>query len=105
MASNARLDGSVPQPPAGVLDEARTSGRNIVTWQPAPGVRVAAVVIPWSHGTVLVGRSLKDVEDRQSTLIQIVGFGWLAGLIALAVVSLAGAYLTTREHGPASARG
>ena len=58
-----------------------------MTWQPRPGVRVATVSVPWSGGTVTAGRSLRLVEEREDTLLQLVAVGWLVTVAALAVVS------------------
>jgi hypothetical protein len=86
LATNGQLDGAAPVLPRGVLDSARSSGRDIVTWQPRSGVRVATVTIPWTGGTVTAGRSLRLVEEREDTLLVLVAAGWLATVAALAVV-------------------
>jgi hypothetical protein len=99
LASNARLGGTVPVPPAGVLTAAVRSGMNKVTWEPQAGVRVAAVIVPWHRGTILVGRSLAATEERESSLQQIVICGWLLGLLALALSSALAVRLLT---GPGS---
>lgn len=88
LATDGTLDGQSPEVPPGVLDSARTSGRNAVTWQPRDGVRIATVTVPWSGGTVLAGRSLRLVEDEASRLELVVGAGWLATVAALAVAAL-----------------
>lgn len=85
LATGGQLDGQPPVVPAGVLAGARATGRDAVTWQPRPGVRVATVSVPWSGGTVLAGRSLRLVEDRAAMLELLVGAGWLATIAALAV--------------------
>jgi hypothetical protein len=91
LASNARLDGDLPTPPAGVLRAAVASGRNTVTWQPRAGVRIATVSVPWSGGTVLAGRSLRVVEEREDHALQIATAAWLAGMAALVVAALVAA--------------
>ncbi len=83
--------------PVGVLESARSSGRNAVTWQPRPGVRVATVTVPWGGGTVLAGRSLRLVEEEASNLELVVGVAWLAILAALAVAALIVARLWPRS--------
>ena len=60
LATDGQLDGQDPFA-AGVLEHARVSSPNIVTWQPRPGLRVATVTVPWQGGTVLAGRSLREV--------------------------------------------
>jgi hypothetical protein len=85
LASTARLDGEPTKPPQGSLDAA-TEHQNVVTWQPRPGVRMAAVVTTWSSpqgsGTVVATRSLDLAEQRVSQLMLLVAAGWLAGLAA-----------------------
>ena len=87
LATDGTLDGQPPAVPAGVLASARATGRDAVTWQPRPGVRIATVTVPWNGGTVLAGRSLRLVEERADSLEMIVGSGWLATLVALAVAA------------------
>src|SRR5205814_1415818 len=53
--------------PKGVLEYARKHGQDALTWQPLPEVRIAAVVVHYSgknSGFILVGRSLREVEER-----------------------------------------
>src|SRR5207248_6289942 len=64
VASSATLHGDSPPFPASVLQNAR--GQDRVTWQPEAGVRSAVVVQPWRDGYVVVGRSLRLVEERES---------------------------------------
>jgi hypothetical protein len=104
LGSTARLHGSIPAPPVGALDAARRSGRNIVTWQPDSGVRVAAVIVPWRGGTVLVGRSLGPVEDRETNLEELMAAGWLGGCAFLAVAALLAARLWPTSPIPDRAR-
>ncbi|HEY4945300.1 MAG TPA: hypothetical protein VIH94_04030 [Candidatus Limnocylindrales bacterium] len=101
LATDGTLDGQPPDVPAGVLDSARSSGRNAVTWQPRVGVRIATVTVPWSGGSVLAGRSLRLVEQEASNLELVVGAAWLAILAALAVASLVVAHLWPRSAVPA----
>ncbi len=87
LATDGTLDGRPPDVPAGVWAETRSSGRDAVTWQPRPGIRIATVGVAWSGGTVLAGRSLRQVEEHVATLGLIVGGGWLITLVALAVAA------------------
>lgn len=101
LATDGVLDGQPPEVPAGVLASARATGQDRVTWQPRPGVRIATVTVPWSGGTVLAGRSLRLVEDDAAEVELIVGAGWLATLVALAVAALIVAHLWPRSATPA----
>jgi hypothetical protein len=105
IASTATLDGSTPVPPPGVLESAKTDGIDVVTWQPRAGVRQAIVVVPYrsgsGDGTVLVGRSLTEVEHRESELVLMAGLALLFALGASAVGALIGAWIWGRSAGPA----
>ena len=93
LATDGQLDGHDPAPPLGVLDHARADPPNVVTWQPKPGVRVATVTDAWQGGTVLAGRSLRDVERRVDQALLLVAAAWLAMMAALAVTALLAAWL------------
>lgn len=93
IATDGVLDGHDPVPPGGVLDSARSDPPNTVTWQPRAGVRIAQVSLPWRGGTVLAGRSLREVEQREDQLLSVVSAFWLVGLVALAAAALVAARL------------
>lgn len=87
VAWSGTLDGKPPELPAGVLDYVRANGEDRVTWQPYsashPDVRIAAVVERFSGnkpGFVLVGRSLREVEIRESQLMIFAASGWILAL-------------------------
>jgi hypothetical protein len=96
LATDGVLDGKLPILPAGVLAAASRTGRDAVTWQPQTGVRLATVTIPWNGGTVTSGRSLRLVEDRESTLESLVAAVWIATVLVVALASLAAAWLWPR---------
>jgi hypothetical protein len=84
LASSATLNGQTPDIPPGVLANAREAGQARISWQPQPGVRSATVVqrvTGSTPGFVLAGRSLLEIEKRESKLTGEVFFGWLAALI------------------------
>ncbi len=99
VASSGQLDGAPPVPPKGVLDAAGAGATNRVTWQPRDGVRIATVTVPWSGGTVMAGRSLREVERLENNALLLVAAGWAATLAALAVVCLLVAWLWPRWAG------
>jgi hypothetical protein len=92
-ATDGRLDGHDPVPPLGVLDAARQNPPNRVTWEPRTGVRVATVTVPWHGGTVMSGRSLREVERQEDNVLFLAGVAWLVMLVSLAVVSVISARL------------
>jgi hypothetical protein len=82
-ASSGLLHGSVPLLPAGIFTYTRQNGEDRVSWQPEPGIRVAAVVVAYEGsqpGFVLAGRSLREVERRESQVEQISGLAMLVTL-------------------------
>ncbi len=80
VASSAELEGEAPVVPAGVFDYVKQHGQDRFTWQPRPDVR-SAVVMTRSSGNpayfVLAGRSLREVEQRESQLTIEVGLAWV----------------------------
>jgi hypothetical protein len=80
VATSATLRGGPLAPPSGVFDTAQTNGMNVLTWQPEAGVRSAIVVISYPSGFVLAGRSLQSVEERETSLEQLLFIGGLATL-------------------------
>jgi hypothetical protein len=97
LASSGQLDGADPVPPLGVLDHATADQPNIVTWQPRPGVRVATVTSRWSGGTVMAGRSLREVERREDQVLLLVAAGWTATIVVLVAASLAAVLIAPRR--------
>ncbi len=96
LATDGQLDGHDPVPPPGVLDAARQNPPNAVTWEPRAGVRIASVTVPWHGGTVLAGRSLREVERQEDNLLLIAAAAWIVMLGALAVAALVAAWLWPR---------
>lgn len=94
ISSNAKLDGQTPVLPFGVLDHARKNGQNRVTWEPKEGVRIAAVVTSYNGGTVLVGRSLRETENRVHYLGKKVMLAWLITVAA----AFAGTWFLLPSH-------
>lgn len=85
VATNADVQGEIPPIPIGVLEAAGFTGENSVTWQPREDIRAAVVVTGYSGnsaGYVLVGRSLKLVEQQQQQLMLTMGIGWLVIVFA-----------------------
>jgi hypothetical protein len=93
-SSSALVHGETPALPQGVLDYTRQHGQDRFTWQPAPGARSAVVVTHYQgaeSGFALAGRSLREVEKRESRIEQLTVLGWLVTLAgSLAVAVLAG---------------
>ena len=66
-------------------------GQDRLTWQPESGVRSAVVVQPWRDGYVVVGSSLRLVEERESNALLIAGLAWAVTLGATAVAAMGAA--------------
>jgi hypothetical protein len=94
ITSSAMLDGNTPQLPSGIFDSVNASGEDRFTWQPAAGVRVAAVVARYKgirSGYILVGRSLREVEKREDRLLWQVELAWAVTVLVIGIT--AGMYL------------
>lgn len=70
--------------PSGVLDYAKSHGKDRVTWQPETGIRLATVVVyePRTKTYLVAGRDLTDYEHRIQTLGLQILFGWGITMIA-----------------------
>jgi hypothetical protein len=89
LVSSGLLHGAMPLLPAGVFAYTLQNSEDRVSWQPEPGIRVAAVVVAYGGaqpGFVLAGRSLREVEKRESQVRQMTGIAWLITLAGSLVV-------------------
>jgi hypothetical protein len=77
LGSSATLHGAIPIYPSGVLDYTLKNGEDRLTWQPERGVRMATVVVRYSKGFVMAGRSLREVEIRIGNIEKICGLAML----------------------------
>lgn len=96
IAGSGRLNGTIPTPPIGVLlggpEPAGpwTGSYNAVTWQPLPTIRQAVVTEQTSglNGeTVLAGRSLYEVERRESQLGVMALSAWFVAMLGSIILS------------------
>ena len=104
VASSAMLDGTTPLLPEGVLASARERGEDRVTWEPRAGVRIAAVVVPFRDGSVLAGRSLREVDQRMFDALGTAAAACLFGLLAVAATIVAIEWIGERGWRRAVAR-
>ncbi len=104
IGSSVSLNGKLPTLPDGVFAYVKQHGEDRFTWQPQPGVRIAAVVTQFtgqSSGFVLAGRSIKEIEIRERQL----GY-WVAGGGVMALVlSLLILYFLARPVRPETEAG
>ena len=75
-----------PSLPDGVLQMTKALGENRLTWQPQVGVRIAAVIVASDKGFVLAGRSLREVEIRESSAELFAIAGWIASIVGSLVI-------------------
>lgn len=88
-ASSGMMNGAPPKLPKGVLDYVAQKGEDRISWAPAAGVRIAAVVVPvrgGPGGAVLAGRSLKEAERSISNIGNLVLAAWAGSEAFLLVV-------------------
>jgi len=81
VVSSVQLNGKLPNIPDSVLDYVNKNGGTRVTWQPDKNVRIAAVVEKTKNNYVLVGRSMKEVENRIAIMGIQMAIAWLAIII------------------------
>lgn len=79
------LHGKAPELPDGVLDHAKNKEYSKVTWQPEDGVRSAVVAVYYKgikEGYAVVGKSLREIEIRETLLLQGTIIAWILTVIA-----------------------
>jgi hypothetical protein len=95
-AASATLHGQPLTLPAGVFASAKSLPVDTITWQPEPGVRDAIAVVSYPGGYVMAGRSLTQVEVRETNLELQVGAALIATLISTFLVVVVVEALRTR---------
>ncbi len=85
LTGTSLLNGKLPTLPAGVFASVTRLGEDRFTWEPVKGIRMASVVLGYkssatTSGFVLVGRSLREVEKRESTLTELAEISWMLAL-------------------------
>lgn len=111
LEASAQLDNAPPQLPAGVFDTTQWSrpkkahlpswlvpqNEDRITWQPAPDVRQAIVIVHAKNGMfVVAGRNMREVENREADLTWMVGLAWLVTMATTLVATCLAAYLWRR---------
>jgi hypothetical protein len=81
VAATAQLNNTTPALPTGVLDWVKQHGEDRITWQPQPGLRMAAVITNYNGGFVLAARPLREIEKRIDQLGLMVGLAWVAAMV------------------------
>jgi len=97
LGSSATLHGAVPAYPSGVLDYARKNGEDQVTWQPEAGVRMATVAVRYNNGIVIAGRSLREVEIRETNMENISVAAMFAILAVTLIIVIPDELLSTKK--------
>ncbi len=83
-AGSGLLDGVLPEMPVGALKAADNKYFHRFTWQPKPGVRIAAVVVSGENRYILSGRSISMVEQNETTTLYVTAAGEVISLLLLA---------------------
>ncbi len=74
--STGFINATMPRLPQGVYQFTNSNQEDVITWQPQPNVRMATVIEKVNDaniGFVAVGRSLKEVEVRESNILKMSG--------------------------------
>jgi hypothetical protein len=92
IGSTARLNGQSPSIPGGILEEAKVHGYNQITWEPQVDIREAVVIKYYkqdkNEGYVLVGRSLREVDNRVEILARYTIIVWFIIMVGSTLASL-----------------
>ena len=89
VASSATQHSQPLDVPSGVFQSATASSPNAVTWQTKTGERSAIVVMPYTSGYVLAGRSLRPTEDREDRLVRQVAAACILTLVVTYLAAVA----------------
>ena len=96
----ATLHGVLPTVPAGVLDTARRSGADAVTWQPEPGLRLAVVARSSEGKVVVAGQSLAPYEATDIRVMVYLMLGWFGCVLLLGAGFAVSVLLDRRQRYP-----
>jgi len=97
VGNNITINGKIPRPPAGALNDARNNGTNSVTWQPSSQIRQATVMMATKRGYLVVaGRSLQNTEEHIDRLGKMVFLGWIASLAVMLVIVILQELMTSK---------
>ncbi len=100
-AGNGYLDGALAQVPRGVLDTAKATGEDAVSWEPQQGLRFAIVAKPDGSGVLVAGQSLQRTEERATRTLLYIALALIAGAVVVAAAVTADALLgATRQRRP-----
>lgn len=92
VAASGTLNNQLPQLPAGIFGYVDEHSDDRVTWQPIPGIRDAIVVVKYvtnqGTGYVMAGRSLREIEKRESQLQMQVAIGWVVTILATLLTAI-----------------
>ena len=103
VAGDGYLGGSLARLPRGVLEAAKSSGEDAVSWEPEPGLRFAIVAHPAGSGVIVAGQSLLQTEQRADRTLIYITLALVAGAFVVAAAVAADAFLP-RALPPRSAR-
>ena len=87
VSGTGRLNGALPPIPAGVLDAARRTGWNHVTWQTSDGRRFASVEQRAGHDVAVAAQSLAPTENRIDQLGALILVAWACTMGVVVIAS------------------
>lgn len=89
------LNSRLPSFPIEALKAAKNQPYNAVTWQPQPGVRIAAITVAANEYYVLSGRSLREIDRDAALNLELATTSMTFGLLIIGLV-----YLVQRRSRP-----
>ncbi len=97
IAGSGKLHGQLPAPPTGVFDHVAEYGEHRLSWQPELSARSAIVVmhgmVDRKSGFILAGRSLREIEIRERSVLGLAKTGLVATLIVTFLATVAAGLL------------
>jgi sensor histidine kinase regulating citrate/malate metabolism len=105
VVSSGKIGEEIPTPPSSVFDSAKATGQNRFTWEPKKGTRIAAVLrkVDDEKGFILVGRNLREIENREQALTFVIAIIWIvllgiSALLSWMLSKISGSKTLVEEH-------
>jgi hypothetical protein len=80
LSASGNLNAQTILPPSSTFSDAK-SGEHWFTWQPASGVREAAVIVRFNNGYVVAARGLGPIESREASLYDLAALALLSVIV------------------------
>ncbi len=88
VGTTVELDKKTPVPPKEAFEKTKNNNENRFTWEPKKGLRQATIMVKYKDGYVVVGKSLREIDNRIKMMLQLAGVAWVMGIAATSLAFL-----------------